>query len=307
MAFPGLIKAISNVKWLEPASDTLQRAVGKVFDAAGPAGRTTANALHGTWLRHPLHPALTDVPVGAWTAAAAFDAIGAVAGSKEMDRCADAAIGVGLVGAAGAAVTGLTDWHQTDAEAKRIGLAHGLLNTGAVLLYGSSLLLRRRGSRGAGRGLAFAAYAVAGFSAYLGGHLVYEERVGVDHAADIEPPADFVPVMRDVDLREGQLTRGEANGVRVLLLRRGGRIHALLETCTHLGGPLAEGEIEGDGVVCPWHGSRFSLETGEVLDGPAVFPQRCLEVQVRDGQVEVRAKREATAAAIQPAEAAAAL
>jgi nitrite reductase/ring-hydroxylating ferredoxin subunit len=77
----------------------------------------------------------------------------------------------------------------------------------------------------------------------------------------------------------------------ILLVKRSGRVHALIETCAHLGGPLEDGKLEGDTVVCPWHGSRFALETGDVIDGPSAFPQTCLEARVRDGHVEVRAAR----------------
>jgi nitrite reductase/ring-hydroxylating ferredoxin subunit len=74
----------------------------------------------------------------------------------------------------------------------------------------------------------------------------------------------------------------------VLLARsQAGEVCALANTCTHLGGPLAEGSREGDTVTCPWHGSRFDLRTGAVVEGPAVFAQPCLEARVRDGKIEV--------------------
>ncbi len=80
-----------------------------------------------------------------------------------------------------------------------------------------------------------------------------------------------------------------ADGVAIVLVKQGDSIFALRETCTHLGGPLSEGKVEGDGIRCPWHGSRFCLKDGRVLDGPAVFPERTFDVRVRDGQIEVRA------------------
>jgi len=134
-------------------------------------------------------------------------------------------------------------------------------------------------------------YAVANASAYLGGHLVFGEQVGVDHTADQVPPHDFVPVLRDVDLPENVLHRVTANGMPVLLLRRGERIYAIAETCSHLGGPLAEGQLEDLSVICPWHGSQFALDSGRVLNGPSTFPQPCFETRVQHGQIEVRAAR----------------
>jgi nitrite reductase/ring-hydroxylating ferredoxin subunit len=67
---------------------------------------------------------------------------------------------------------------------------------------------------------------------------------------------------------------------------------ALAETCSHLGGPLAEGQLEGNSVRCPWHGSRFALKDGSVLDGPATHPQPCFETRIRNGQIEIRASRQ---------------
>ena len=123
---------------------------------------------------------------------------------------------------------------------------------------------------------------------YLGGHLSYDERIGVDHAQR-DAPEGWSPVMAESDLAEAELRRVQVHGVDILLVKHDGRIFALGERCAHLGGPLAEGKLEGTTVVCPWHGSRFSLEDGRVIDGPAVYAQPCYEARVRDGQVEVRA------------------
>jgi hypothetical protein len=89
----------------------------------------------------------------------------------------------------------LTDWNDIDGKPRRHGLVHGLLNITGTLLYTTSFLLRRRNSRHAGRGFAFAGFAVAMAAAYLGGNLVYGDRIGVDHSAGAEPPQDFVPVL----------------------------------------------------------------------------------------------------------------
>jgi nitrite reductase/ring-hydroxylating ferredoxin subunit len=72
------------------------------------------------------------------------------------------------------------------------------------------------------------------------------------------------------------------------LVRRGDQVEALLETCAHLGGPLADSELDDGHVVCPWHGSRFALEDGQVVGGPSVHDQPALDVRFREGQIEVR-------------------
>ena len=288
MATEALIKVVEQQEALDQLSDQIQPLVRNAFKSAGPAGRELKNIFHGTWLGHPLHPVLTDVPLGAWTAALALDAMESISGRRELGAGADAAIAVGLVGAAGAAVTGLTDWSETDGRARKVGLLHGLLNVGATVLYTTSLVLRRKQKRTAGVGFAMLGYAVSSASAYLGGHLVFSEQIGVNHAAAREMPKEFVPVLSDAELREGELKRADAGGVPVLLVRCEGDVCALAHTCSHLGGPLSEGKLEGDVVQCPWHGSRFNVRDGSVVDGPATFPQPRFETRVREGQIEVR-------------------
>ena len=165
---------------------------------------------------------------------------------------------------------------------------HGLLNVGATALYATSLVMRRKKKRGAGLGFAMLGYAMSSAAAYLGGHLVFGEQIGVDHTAAQEMPKEFVPVMADEELREGQMKCADAKGVPVLLARRGGEVCAIAHTCSHLGGPLSEGKLEGDVVQCPWHGSRFNVRDGSVVDGPATFPQPRFETRVRGGQIEVK-------------------
>jgi nitrite reductase/ring-hydroxylating ferredoxin subunit/uncharacterized membrane protein len=280
------VEVVRQQDWLEPIADRVQPAIAAALD--GPIGPKVANFLHGTWLGHPLHVVLTDVPLGCWTAAGVFDLLEA-AGTRSLGRAADSVIMVGLVGAAGTAVTGLADWSRIGGgEARRIGLAHGLLNTTATACYITSLCLRRNHARQAGRLFAFAGLLISGVAAYFGGHLVYKERLGVDHSVDYPPPEDFVPVLAETELPENELKRVTAKGMPVLLVRRGERIYAIAETCAHLGGPLSEGKLEDTSVRCPWHGSRFSLEDGRVIDGPSVHAQPVLEVRIHNGQIEVR-------------------
>ena len=283
------VEIIKKQEWLEPIAERLQPAVAASLGTDGAIGPKIANLLHGTWLGHPLHVVLTDVPIGSWTAAAVLDALEEKTGSRAMGQGADAVIAVGLAGAAGAAITGLADWSKIGGgQPRRIGLTHALLNATATACYVTSLCLRRAHSRRAGRRFALLGLIVSSVSAYLGGHLVFNEKIGVDHTADYSPPEDFVSILAVAELPENQLRRVDAKGMPVLLVRRGERIYAIAETCAHLGGPLSEGKLEDGTVRCPWHGSRFSLEDGRVLEGPSVYAQPVLEVRVRDGQIEVR-------------------
>src|SRR5687767_14784282 len=284
-----LVRTLANQKSLDGIAGPLQEAIRSLFASAGTAGGKAKNFLHGSALGHPLHPALIELPVGAWTLAAILDAL-EVAGLHRNRGLADTAIKIGLVGAVGAAVAGATDWAETDGRAKRIGLAHGVMNLAATGLYAASLLLRRR-SRSRGIALSMTAFGVAMSSAFLGGHLAYGEQIGVDHTAtaDQDTPEKYVAVLDAGELAENKPAKVSTGGVAIVLVKQGDSIYALRETCTHLGGPLSEGKIEGDGIRCPWHGSRFCLKDGRVLDGPAVFPERLFDVRVREGRIEVRA------------------
>ena len=283
------LDAVASQPWLDEVGKPLSQAVRALFENAGPAGRTAKNALHGVWLGHPLHPVLTDVPIGAWTTALALDAQEVVTGDDGYGRAADFAIGVGLVAAVGAAITGLNDWSETDGRARRVGLLHGLLNVAATACVATSFVLRRTGARGAGRVSALTGYGVAVAAAYLGGELVYGERIGVTHALE-DGPETFTPVLASDALPDDSMRRVTVKDASVLLVRQHGRVCALAHSCAHLGGPLSEGTLKDGSVVCPWHGSEFSLDDGRVLNGPATAPQPRLEVRERAGQIEVRAQ-----------------
>jgi nitrite reductase/ring-hydroxylating ferredoxin subunit/uncharacterized membrane protein len=282
----GVIGNIGRQDWMEPAEEGLQKLVHDAFEFSG--GRYAKNFLHGTWLGEPLHVILTDVPIGAWTAAIVFDALDSMSPRRQYSIAADTAVALGLAGAVGAAATGLTDWQDIDPPARRIGLVHGLLNVASMALFGASLVARRRKARVAGRSLAALGYAVSVAAARLGGNLVYEQKIGVDHSDPEKLPDKFTPVLSESNLPDEKPVRVDHNGTPILLVRRGSQIYALAETCSHLGGPLSEGKLEEEIIQCPWHGSRFSIRDGRVIDGPAVHPQPCLEARIRSGQIEVR-------------------
>jgi nitrite reductase/ring-hydroxylating ferredoxin subunit/uncharacterized membrane protein len=289
---------LNQQEWLLPVAEKMQDAITATFEAGGPAGKTAEDVLNGVWLGHPLHSAIVTVPVGAWTAAAVLDALDA-GGKTELGPGADAAIAVGLVGAVGAAASGAAQWHSIkEKSVQSVGATHAMLNVTATALFGASLLVRRGGNRPLGRLLSWTGLGINLASAWLGGSLSYEQRLGMDHAPRGKslPTEGFVPVLPEIALPQNQLTRAEADGVPLVLLRRGEKIHALAARCAHYGGPLDEGEIvddekNGPCVKCPWHGSCFSFANGQIVDGPSTFPQPLFETRIRAGQVEVRAPK----------------
>lgn len=287
-----IVDRFEEQEWITRIAESTQSAIGAAFESGGEAGQQIKNFLHGTWMGHALHPAMTDVPIGAWTAALVLDGLDAISGRDDFSKGADAAIGVGLIGATGAAVTGMADYQASGKQSPNAGLVHGVLNTGAAALYVTSLLLRRRGSRTAGRIAALLGYGVMSASAYLGGELVYGKKIGVDHGERDDLPGEWTRVLSLSELPLNQLKRVEVNDIKILLLRRDDRIYAIGEVCSHLGGPLADGDLECSdrecSVSCPWHGSRFDLATGEVLDGPATYPQPLFETRVLDEEIEIK-------------------
>jgi nitrite reductase/ring-hydroxylating ferredoxin subunit/uncharacterized membrane protein len=288
---------INRQEWLEPVETALDATAEFALNQKNAIAQQMRNFLHGTWLGHPLHPVLTDVPLGAWSASTALDLYELSTGDETFSAGADAAVGIGLIGASAAAVAGLNDWQFSPSgdpkianKPKRVGALHALLNISATLCYLTSWFQRRNGQRREGIIIGLAGFCLSMAGAYLGGHLVYQEKIGVNHAPQALPKR-FVPVMDEEDLAEGKLKRAEADGIPVILFRRGARIFALAEKCAHLGGPLSEGKIEGLRVRCPWHGSLFSFEDGRAIEGPTAFAQPCFETRVRGAKIEVRERR----------------
>jgi nitrite reductase/ring-hydroxylating ferredoxin subunit/uncharacterized membrane protein len=272
-----------------PYEEALQKRLDKfLYGGGSPVAQKIRNFLNGTWLGEPLHVILTDIPVGAWTVTLVFDAMELIVGRRKFAIAADTSLAIGLAGAASAAVAGLVDWSDVDPPARRIGMIHGLLNATSTVLFATSLILRNKGARTGGRVVAALGYGAMTVAAHLGGKMVYQHRVGVDRTAGQVFPEEFQAVMRDAQLMESKPTRAEHNGVPILLVRKGKRIFAMAETCSHFSAPLSDGKLIGDSIVCPNHDSRFALEDGRVINGPAVHPQPCLEARVKNGQIEVR-------------------
>jgi nitrite reductase/ring-hydroxylating ferredoxin subunit len=133
-----------------------------------------------------------------------------------------------------------------------------------------------------------------GAGGLLGAHLTYRQAAGVDHADWV--PDVVGPGWHDVgplaDLADGQLERREVASQPLVVLRRGDSAYVLSGVCSHLAGPLAEGELVDGGrgpcVRCPWHGSTFRLADGSVVRGPATAPQPSFAVDVSGGLLRVR-------------------
>ena len=94
----------------------------------------------------------------------------------------------------------------------------------------------------------------------------------------------------DSELKAGTPVVGEVDGEKVVVVRAGGQVHAVGATCTHYGGPLDEGIVDGGTIRCPWHHACFDLATGKA-HGPALAPIACYDVVLENGKIRVGAKK----------------
>jgi nitrite reductase/ring-hydroxylating ferredoxin subunit/uncharacterized membrane protein len=273
-----------------PALDGLARTLSRTWDSVLPHG-PARDVLHGTWLGHPLHPALTDLPIGCWTSAWLLD----LTGRADTRGAAQTLVGLGVLTALPTIASGAADYVATGEadRPKRVGAVHAVANVTATALYAASWLARRRGRHGTGVALGMVGAVAATAGGYLGGHLAFRNAVGVNHTAAQDGPGDWTDVGLLRELPQREPVRREVGGTALLLYRHGSTVRVLSATCSHLGGPLDQGRVEDDEcVVCPWHGSTFRLAGGAVARGPATAPQPAYDVRVVGRTVQVRRERE---------------
>lgn len=305
MADNAIVATIEKQRWLDRVAEPLHKPLHAALSRV-PALR---DFLDGTWLGHPVHAAISDVPIGLWMSGQVLDVVALVSARRPTSmqrlvgragvlglvrrsgtqRAADRLHALGLASAFAVAAFGLADWTWTRGRTRRLGLAHGLTNLAITGLYAGSLLARARRRRGVGVALSTAGFGALLFSAWLGGELVYKHGVGVSRAAfQGKGPRGWSDAGPAGILREGELRRVEAEGMPILLARHRGELRAIGDTCTHQGCSLSEGKLVGDRVVCDCHGSEFRITDGKVLRGPATVSEPAFDVRVREGRLEIR-------------------
>ncbi|MEU3312250.1 Rieske 2Fe-2S domain-containing protein [Streptomyces sp. NPDC048387] len=277
---------LSAVERLEqaPQADALIDRLRKAVRALplGPA----RDLLHGRPLGHPAHPLLVQVPIGTWLSAAVLDLL-----PGRRHAAAPLLVGVGLAAAAPAAAAGWADWAELPPEQARTGLVHALANTAGVSLYAASLLARTRGRDLRGRALAMAGLATVSAAGALGGHLAYRQAAGANHAELVEHQVGdgWHHLGSTAAFPVGRPTPARVDGVDVVVVREeDGTVRALADRCSHMGGPLSEGQVEDGCIRCPWHRSLFRLSDGWNVEGPATAPQPAFETRLTAGRVEAR-------------------
>lgn len=280
----GVIKAIEEARFLDGPARAGTGALSKIISRGD-----LKNALTGKWLGHPVHPTLTDLPIGFWSSASVLDLLG----GRRGEGPARTLTGLGIAASVPTAVTGFADWADTIGAERRVGLVHAVGNLIAMGAFCASFAARVSNRRGRGAAYSLVGMACLGATGYLGGHLSYRLASGVDRTALAPVPDEWTPVLADKDLGFNRLTPVRAGSAEVLLYRDEQGVCAIHGTCSHRGAPLAEGELNpvSRTVVCPWHDSEFSLCDGSVVHGPASAPQPRLELRVSGDKIEVRSAR----------------
>jgi nitrite reductase/ring-hydroxylating ferredoxin subunit/uncharacterized membrane protein len=277
-----LVRALESAEVLDPVAQKVGQTVRAVL-----SGGPLKDVLSGTWLGHAVHPMLTDVVIGSFTAASLLDLLA----PGDDGRASERLIALGLAAYAPTAASGANDWADSEAvdeAVRRVGLVHSASNAVGATFYAASLRARRRGARGRGAALGFAGMAVMAAGGYLGGYLTLSKGVGPAQTVFDPGPTDWTPAADASLLPQGRPTRVVVGDTPVLLLRDGELIFAVHDRCSHRGCSLSEGSVEGEEIVCGCHGSRFDRRTGAVRGGPATAAQPAFQVRVEDGRVEVR-------------------
>ncbi|MGW7587612.1 Rieske 2Fe-2S domain-containing protein [Streptomyces rubiginosohelvolus] len=282
-AGPGrILLGLDRVEHSERA-DRLVDAVRTVVRAV-PLGRGR-DVLHGRWLGHPVHPLMVQVPLGSWMSAAVLDFV------PGQQRAARALVGVGLVAALPAAAAGWADWAELRRPQMRVGLVHAAANAAGVACYGASFVARARGRFARGRLWGLSGLAAVSAGGALGGHMAFRQASGANHAEHAAELAGtgWHAVGELTDFPVGTPVRRHLSDVPVVVVREpSGEVRVLADRCSHMGGPLSEGQVADGCIRCPWHGSAFRLSDGWNVSGPATAAQPVFTTRITGSLVEAR-------------------
>jgi nitrite reductase/ring-hydroxylating ferredoxin subunit len=265
--------------WAQPFGDFNHRWLTALFRPIRPV----KDFLNGTWLGHPVHAAVTDLPIGALLLTVILDVLG-------QNAAADIALAATILFMLGAAVAGFADYTDTDGTPRTRATTHATLMVIVLLLLLISLGLRAAG--GPDRTIAvwvtFIGFLLINAGAYIGGDVVYVLGNMVDRHAFRGAGTKWVKLdtgdVTDLQtLPEATPTKAKAGINDLVLVRMGETVHALHAVCAHAGGPLAQGTVVDGCIECPWHGSRFRLSDGHARRGPTVYDQPLYEIRAADG------------------------
>jgi Ferredoxin subunits of nitrite reductase and ring-hydroxylating dioxygenases len=263
--------------------------VDSIYRGLGKPGKALQNLLNGSWLGHSLHPVLTDVVVGGFTMLIVLDLVSLIFGANFRDASL-IILGLSILAGLGAILSGLTDYKDTaTGDERNVATLHGWTNIISIVVYSVAFFVRLGDGVVTGQILSIIGYLIISFGAFIGGHVVFKYGYMVNYNAFSKGrrAREFTAILLAAELPENAPTRALLGATALVLVRRGDLVYALKQTCSHAGGPLAEGTLVGDTIVCPWHASAFRLSDGAVRQGPASTRQIAYRARIADGQVEV--------------------
>jgi nitrite reductase/ring-hydroxylating ferredoxin subunit len=280
-------------RWARPWSrlwDGTAKLLDAIYGALGRPGKLLQDFLNGSWLGHSLHPVVVDVVVGGATAAVLLQVL-TWFGVGDLQVALLWVLALTWLAGLSAIMSGLTDFKDTATGDERavVGL-HGLINIVATAILIVAFLAILGGGDGIGGWLILVGYGVLSVGAFIGGHVVfkYGYMVNFNAFAGGKKAKEFTAVLPAADLAEATPTKAMLGTTGLVVVRRGDLVWALKETCSHAGGPLAQGTLDGYNIICPWHGSAFRLSDGAVRHGPATARQVAYRARISGDQVEVQ-------------------
>jgi len=271
--------------WARPLGDFNHRWLAALFRPVRPV----KDLLNGTWLGHPLHSAVTDVPIGSLVVAVVLDLLGQPVG-------ADVALLATVLFMVAAAMAGTADYVDTDGTARVRATLHSTLMVVALLVLAGSLILRAGSpaDRTVPIALSIVGLLLVTAGAFVGGDVVYGLGNMVSRHAFRGAGTKWISLQVD-DLTDLSVmpvatpVKARAGINDLVLVRIGATVHAMHAVCSHAGGPLAQGTVVDGCLECPWHGSRFWVDNGRVSRGPALYDQPAYELREAEaGGYEVR-------------------
>ena len=274
-----------NDGWAKPFGDFNERWTRALFRAIRPL----RDLAQGRWLGHPLHAAITDIPIGLLLGSVALDLIG-------QPTAADITLVGTILFMVAAAVSGLADYSETDGLARTRATLHGTLMTVALLVLIVSAVMRAGAptDRTVPIVLSIIGFLIVTAGAFVGGDVVYVAGNMVSRHAFRGAGTKWIRLdTGTVDdlarLPEATPTKMRAGSNDLVVVRVGDTVHAMHDVCAHAGGPLHEGRVVDGCVECPWHASRFRLTDGLAKQGPTVYDQPAYEIRTAEaGGYEVR-------------------
>jgi nitrite reductase/ring-hydroxylating ferredoxin subunit/uncharacterized membrane protein len=268
-----------NDGWARPFGEFNRRWAVALFRPIYPI----RDLLNGRWLGHPLHAALTDIPIGLLVGVVILDVLG-------YPGAADIALVATIFFMLLAAISGLADYSDTSGTTLTRATLHATIMVVTLLILVVSALLRAGSptDRTLPIALSIIGFLLISAGAFVGGDVAYlfgnmVSRHAFRGAGTKWVALDTGQVTDLAALPEATPTKMRAGINDLVVVRIGETVHALHSVCAHAGGPLIEGTLVDGCIQCPWHGSRFDLRDGAARRGPTVYDQPSYEIRAADG------------------------